>query len=291
MTTLRKRMIEDLRLRGLSANTQRTYTSAVRQLSRHCGKPPDRISENELRQYFLYLKNELNVPTSSFKVALSGIKFFYQHTLGRDWTIFNLARPAKEKRLPVVLSVEEVCQILNAIRRRHYRVCLTTIYSCGLRRQEGLDLKVGDIDSVRMMVHVRCGKGAKDRYVPLPQRTLDLLRGYWATHRNPIWIFPRPQPSDAYSLATATKPMSGTGMLIAFKDAVAKCSIRKPASIRTLRHSWATHLLEAGVNLRLLQSYLGHSSLNYTALYTHLTHKIEGQALEKINQVLDHLTW
>ena len=291
MTILKERMIEDLRLRGLSANTQRAYISAVRQLARHYGKPPDRISESELRQYFLYLKNELGLSASSFRIALSGIKFFYHHTLERDWTILNMARPAREKRLPVVLSVEEVCQILSAIRRRHYRVCLTTIYSCGLRRQEGIDLKVGDVDSVRMMVHVRCGKGAKDRYVPLPQRTLDLLRGYWATHRNPIWIFPRPQPSDAYSLATATKPMSGTGMLIAFKDAVVKCGIRKPASIRTLRHSWATHLLEAGVNLRLLQSYLGHSSLNYTALYTHLTHKIELQALEKINEVLDHLTW
>lgn len=291
MTILREHMIEDLQLRGLSGNTQKAYLQAVRQLAEHYGKSPDRIGENELRQYFLYLKNEMDVSASTFQVALSGIKFFYQQTLKRDWSILNLARPSREKKLPVVLSVEEVCQILGAIRRRHYRVCLTTIYSCGLRLQEGLHLQALDIDSARMLVHVRCGKGAKDRYVPLPQRTLDLLRGYWATHRNPTWIFPKLRPPDAYSLATANKPMDRHGMQRAFKIAVVKCGIQKPATVHTLRHSWATHLLEEGVNLRLLQSYLGHSSLNYTALYTHLTRKIEVQALESINQVMDNLAW
>jgi integrase/recombinase XerD len=173
-----------------------------------------------------------------------------------------MARPSKEKKLPVVLSMEE-----------------------------GLQLQVLDIDSVRMTVHVRCGKGAKDRYVPLPQRTLDLLREYWATHRNPTWIFPKLRPPDAYSLATASKSMDRHGMQQAFKKAVAKSGIQKHATVHTLRHSWATHLLEAGVNPRLLQSYLGHSSLNYTALYTHLTRKIEVQALEAINQVMDNLAW
>jgi site-specific recombinase XerD len=289
MSILRDRMVEDLQLRGMSANTQIAYLHAVRRLAKHYNKSPDQISEEELRQYFLYLKNELEVSKNTFQVALSGIKFFYQHTLKREWTILDLARPTREKKLPVVLSAGEVCQILCAIRRRHYRVCLTTIYSCGLRLQEGLHLQVRDIDSVRMMVHVHCGKGAKDRYVPLPQRTLDLLRGYWAMHRNPTWIFPKLRPPDAYSLASAIKPMSARGMRFAFKDAVVSCGIRKPASIRTLRHSWSTHLLEAGVNLRLLQVYLGHSSIKSTALYTHLTCKIEAQALESINQVLDYL--
>lgn len=190
-----------------------------------------------------------------------------------------------------MLSVEEVYQILSAIRRRHYRVCLTTIYSCGLRLREGTHLQVRDIDSARMMVHVRCGKGAKDRYVPLPQRTLDLLRGYWATHRNPTWIFPNTRPPDVISLANATLPMNVNGMQRAFKIAVVKCGIQKPATVHSLRHSWATHLLEADVNLRLLQIYLGHSSLNYTALYTHLTRKIEAQTLETINQMMDRLAW
>ena len=255
MTTLRERMIEDLQLRGMSAHTQESYLKVVRRLSKHYDKSPDRISEEELRQYFLYLKNERCISAASFQVALSGIKFFYQFTLKQVWPILNLVRPPREKKLPVVLSLEEVCQILSAIRRKHYRVCLTTIYSCGLRLREGTHLRVRDIDSARMMVHVRSGKGAKDRYVPLPQRTLDLLREYWVTHHNPTWIFPNTQPPDVISMANAMKPMNANGMQRAFKIAVVDSCIQKPATIHTLRHSWATHLLEEGVNLRLLQSY------------------------------------
>jgi len=291
MTILRERMIEDLQLRGVSANTQQAYLRAVRQLSEYHRKPPDQIGEEELRQYFLYLKNERCISAASFQVALSGIKFFYQFTLKQVWPILDLVRPPREKKLPVVLSLEEVCQILSAIRRRHYRVCLTTIYSCGLRVREGTRLRVRDIDSARMMIHVCSGKGAKDRYVPLPQRTLDLLRSYWATHRNPTWIFPNTRPPDVVSMANATRPMNANGMQRAFKIAVIDSGIQKPATIHTLRHSYSTHLLEAGVNLRLLQSYLGHTSLSYTSHYTHLTRKLETQSLETINQMLEHLAW
>jgi site-specific recombinase XerD len=291
MTALRERMIEDLQLRGTSANTQQAYLRAVRRLAEYHRKPPDRISEEELRQYFLYLKNERVVSAASFQIALCGIKFFYQFTLKRVWPILNLVRPPREKKLPVVLSLEEVCRILSAIRRMHYRACLTTIYSCGLRRQEGLNLKVGDIDSARMMLHVRSGKGAKDRYVPLPQRTLDLLRSYWVTHRNPTWIFPITKPPDLVSIANAARPMHSSGMHRAFKVALIDSGIQKPATIHTLRHSYATHLLEEGINLRLLQSYLGHTSLSYTSHYTHLTRKLETQSLETINQMLERVAW
>ncbi len=188
MTRLKQRMIEDLQLRGLSPRTQDAYVCVVRQLAEHYDKPPDAITEEELRQYFLYLTNGKGVSASAFRGALCGIKFFYQYTLKREWPTLDLVRPAKEKKLPVVLSVEEVHQVLGFVRRRHYRVCLTTIYSCGLRLQEGVHLQVADIDSARMLVHVHRGKGAKDRFVPLPQHTLDLLRGYWAAHRNPTWI-------------------------------------------------------------------------------------------------------
>jgi integrase/recombinase XerD len=291
MTKLRERMIEDLQLRGTSANTQDSYLRSVRQLAEFHRKPPDRISEEELRQYFLYLKNERGISAASFQVALSGIKFFYQFTLKQVWPILDLVRPPREKKLPVVLSLEEVCQILSAIRRKHYRACLTTIYSCGLRLREGTNLQVSDIDSARMMIHVRSGKGAKDRYVPLPQLTLALLRGYWTTHRNPTWIFPNTRPRDVISMANATKPMNANGMQRAFKIAVIDSGIQKPATIHTLRHSWATHLLEEGINLRLLQSYLGHTSLSYTSHYTHLTRKLETQSLKTINQMLERLVW
>ena len=145
-------------------------------------------------QYFLYLKNEKRVSPSGFKIALCGIKFFYERTLRREWELLDLARPDREKKLPVVLSREEVRRILRCVRRPRYQVCLSTIYGCGLRRQEGVSLHVQDIDSARMLVHVRHGKGAKDRYVPLPAALLPRLRQFWCTHRHPVWLFPSPLP-------------------------------------------------------------------------------------------------
>jgi integrase/recombinase XerD len=289
MTQLRQRMIEDMQLRGLSPRTQEAYVHAVRQLAEHYGKTPDELTEEDLRQYFLYLTNGKGVSASAFRIVLCGIKFFYQHTLKREWPTLDLVRPAKEKKLPVVLSVEEVHRVLGCVRRRHYRVCLTTIYSCGLRLQEGVHLQVADIDSARMLLHVRRGKGAKDRFVPLPQRTLDLLRGYWAAHRNPTWLFPATRPADVFSLEAATTPMDVSGVQRAFKAAVVESGLHKPATVHTLRHSWATHLLEAGVNLRIIQAYLGHRSPTSTAIYTHLTRKTEDMAAEAINRVMDKL--
>ena len=289
MTCLKQRMIEDLQLRGLSPRTQDAYVRVVRQLAEHYDKPPDEITEEELRQYFLYLTNGKGVSASAFRGALCGIKFFYQYTLKREWPTLDLVRPAKEKKLPVVLSVEEVHQVLGCVRLRHYRVCLTTIYSCGLRLQEGVHLQVADIDSARMLVHVHRGKGAKDRFVPLPQHTLDLLRGYWAAHRNPTWIFPTTRPADVFSLAAATRSMEVSSVQRALKAAVVESGLHKPATVHTLRHSYATHLLEAGVNLRIIQAYLGHRSPTSTAIYTHLTRKVEDRAAKAINLVMDSL--
>ena len=289
MTCLKQRMIEDLQLRGLSPRTQDAYVRVVRQLAEHYDKPPDEITEEELRQYFLYLTNGKGVSASAFRGALCGIKFFYQYTLKREWPTLDLVRPAKEKKLPVVLSVEEVRQVLGCVRRRHYRVCLTTIYSCGLRLQEGVHLQVADIDSARMLVHVHRGKGAKDRFVPLPQHTLELLRGYWAAHRNPTWIFPTTRPADVFSLAAATRSMEVSSVQRALKAAVVESGLHKPATVHTLRHSYATHLLEAGVNLRIIQTYLGHSSPTSTAIYTHLTRKVEDRAAKAINRVMESL--
>jgi integrase/recombinase XerD len=230
MTELQKRMIECLQLRGLAPRTQESYVRAVRHLAEHYHKSPDLITEEELRQYFLYLKNVKHYARNTSTIAICGIRFFFERTLERQWTIFNLVRPAPEKKLPVILSVPEVRQILGRLRLPRYKVCLATIYSCGLRLQEGTHLQVRDIDSARRMIHLRQGKGAKDRYVPLPARTLQLLRAYWQTHRNSVWLFPS-EGRDHSEL--------------------------KSASVHTLRHSWAIHLLEAGVNLRLIQAWLG----------------------------------
>ena len=288
MTELRKRMIECLQLRGLSERTQDMYVRAVRQLAEHYRKSPDVITEEELRQYFLYIKNIKHYSRSASTIALCGIKFFFEHTLNRDWTTLSFVRAPREQKLPVILSLEEVRRLLGCVRLPRYRVCLSTIYACGLRLQEGTHLHVRDIDSSRMLIHVRHGKGGKDRYVPLPHRTLALLRQYWVTHRNPVLIFPAPG-RGGISQSTTTNPMPRSSVQGAFREALTDSGIHKHASVHTLRHSWATHLLEAGLNLRLIQVYLGHNSPTTTSVYTHLTARAEHLGAETINRLMGDL--
>ncbi|MGH8058736.1 MAG: site-specific integrase [Candidatus Entotheonellia bacterium] len=288
MTELRKRMIECLQLRGLSERTQEMYVRAVRQLAEHSRKSPDVITEEELRQYFLYLKHVKQYSRSASTIALCGITFFFQHTLNSDWTTLTCVRPPREQKLPVILSREEVRRILRCVRLPRYRVCLTTISSCGLRLQEGTHLQIPPIDSARMLIHVRRGKGAKDRYVPLPRRTLERLRHYWSSHRHPVLIFPAPGRGRIH-MATATTPMPKSRVQGAFRDALTKSGIHTLASVHTLRHSWATHLLEAGVHLRLMQAYLGHRSPTTTSVYTHLTARAEHLGAEAINRLMGDL--
>jgi len=279
MTALRQKMIEDMQLHGFAERTQKSYMQAVRQLAEYYHKPPDQISEDELRQYFLYLMNVKKVSRSTITLALCGIKFFYERTMQRQWATLALVRPQREKKLPVVLSVDEVRQILARVRRWRYRVCLSTIYACGLRLQEGLHLQISHIDGGRQLLHVCHGKGGKDRYVPLPQPILEMLRQYWGTHRDLVWIFPSTHQ-------TVKSPMDASGLQRAFHGALLDSGIQKPATVHTLRHSYATHLLEAGLNLRLIQSYLGHASPNTTAIYTHLTKPSEDLAIQAINRVV-----
>lgn len=261
----------------------------MRQLAEHYGKSPDQLNENDIRTYFLYLKNEKKAARSSVTIALCGIKFFYEQTLKREWQTFALIRPEKSKRLPVVLSREEVKGVLNQIQRLDYRTCLTTVYSCGLRLREGLTLQVSQIDSQRMLLHIQKGKGNKDRYVPLPTATCQLLRQYWLTHRHPTWLFPGRRRRGEQPTQDATKPMDERGMQKALKQAVAAEGIHKSVSMHTLRHSYATHLLEAGVNLRQIQTYLGHSSLRTTAIYTHLSRDSQARAAVIIDNLMDEL--
>lgn len=290
MTRLRQRMIEDMQLRGFAKKTQEAYLRSVRQLAEHYDKSPAEISEEELRQYFLYLKNEKKASRSACTQALCGIKFLFEQTLKRDWPTFELVRPPKEKRLPVVLSREEVHRALGCLRTFRNFVCLSTIYSCGLRLREGVELEGRDVDSERMMVHVRQGKGFKDRYVPLPERTLTLLRQYWASHRHPRWFFPGQTPGGV-PLAEASRPVNPSTVRKALQAACEASGIQKHVTVHTLRHSYATHLLEEGVNLRQIQSYLGHRSLSTTSIYTHLTRDGEVRAAETINRVMEPLGW
>jgi integrase/recombinase XerD len=286
MTPLRQRMLEDMQLRGLSARTQECYVAAVRQLADHFHTPPGRLTEEQLREYFLYLANEKKVARTTATIALCGIRFFFEQTLRREWTTLRFVRPAREHKLPVVLSRDEVRRVLAVVRIPVYRVCLTMIYACGLRLLEGAHLQVPDIDSGRMVVHVH-GKGKQDRYVPLPAPILPGLRAYWRTHRSPQWLFPAPTRRGLrHSLTHDGGPVTRSSLQSAFHRAVLRSGIGKRAHVHTLRHSYATHLLEAGVNLRIIQDALGHRSARTTQIYTYLTCEIRAALTDPLNQLM-----
>lgn len=289
MSPLRTRFVEDMQLHHLSNQTQLRYVDAVRALAKHFSRSPDVISEEELRQYFLYLTLEKKAARSTATIALCGIKFFFQNTLQRNWPCFQLLRPPRTKKLPVVLSREEVRAILDCVRIPLYRTCLTTIYSCGLRLGEGTRLQIADLDPARMLVTIH-GKGAKDRLVPLPQRTLELMRQLWPSHRSRIWVFPAvTRHGFQHSVQKDCGPVTHTALQRVFQLARAESGVRKSAHIHTLRHSYATHLLEAGVNLRIIQSILGHATPTTTALYTHLTQQVRDSVNAPINELINGL--
>lgn len=199
-------------------------------------------------------------------------------------------RPPRRKKLPAILSRDEVRRALTAVRIPAYRACLTTIYACGLRANEGAHLRVEDVDSGRMFLHIVQGKGNRDRFVPLPEPTLQMLRAFWKTHRSRPWLFPAPaRPWRDHGLTSADRPVDRRCLHAAFKRALRHCGIAKAAHVHTLRHSYATHLLEAGVNLRIIQESLGHRSARTTQLYTHLTQEIRDAIKESLNQIMQDL--
>ena len=287
MTILRERMIEEMQLRGFSVRTQQSYSRAVSKLAQHYHKSPDLVTDEELRQYFLHRTNVTGWSRVACTIALCGIKFFYENTLKRDWTTVGLVKPKRLKSLPTVLSLDEVRRSLACVHMFRHRGCLTTIYSCGLRLTEGRTLQVPHIDSDRMFLHVT-GKGSKDRYVPMPERTLELLRELWKTHRNPQWLFPAPG-RGGQGEAIAQKPIPVASVQMAFKEALAKARVHKKASVHTLRHSYATHLLEGGVDLRIIQQILGHANPQTTMVYTQLTEPALKPATDIINRLMADL--
>jgi integrase/recombinase XerD len=289
MSPLRQQMIAALHLSGKSERTQASYVREVRLLAQFYHKAPDRISEQELQHYFLHRKNVDGLAPASMRICYSGIRFFYQHVLQRDWSTLALLRAQTTHHLPAVLSAEEVRRLLAAATPFHNQVYFTTVYSLGLRLHEALYLQVSDIDGQRLQVHVHRGKGAKDRYIPLPVDTLALLRTYWKTHRHKTWLFPATGRAHTQS-PTAASPMSRSSVQGAFRKAKHRTGLTKTGvAIHTLRHSYATHLLEAGVNPRLIQRYLGHAQLETTMIYLHLTHKGQEEAYERLNTLMQGL--
>src|SRR5262249_45002191 len=241
-TMLRQRMLQDLQLAGLSERTQEAYLRSVRQLADHFHTPPHPLPEPQLRDSLLPPPNARKFPAGSLVVASSAIKFFYSHTIPRDWPTLQRLHVRTGKKLPDVLSVDEVRRLIAAVRRPHNRASFWTVYSLGLRLEEGLRLQVGDIDSPRMLVHVHRGKGAKDRYVPPPSRTLKVLRAYWATHRHPKWLFPARGP-DGQPTATADQPMERSSVQKALSRVVQELEFQKAVSVHSLRHNAASRIM------------------------------------------------
>jgi integrase/recombinase XerD len=278
--------IRSLQLAGMSERTQEAYTRAVRKLVDFYQKTPDQISEPELEDYFLHRRNVDKWSSATLRIAYSGIKFFFINVLKRDWHIFTYLRSKKDRKLPCILEQEEVFRILCCVKTFHNYACLSTIYACGLRISEALAIQVSDIDGKRMMLHVHRGKGAKDRYVPLPHATYQLLRRYWVTHRNPVFVFPA-VGRGGNEASTAKKPMVLDSLQGAFRRAKFDARVNKRrVTVHTLRHCYATHLLEAGVNPRVVQRYMGHSRLETTMVYFHLTQKGTEEAVNLINQTM-----
>ena len=289
MSPLRTRFIEDMQLHGYSPKTQVSYAAAIRRMAKYYRKSPDLMTEEDLRRYFLHLTLEKRVARGTATIALCALKFLFQNTLQRPWPSLKLLRPPREKKVPVVLSRQEVQQILSSVRTPICRICLTTIYACGLRLNEGRCLKVSDVDSARMVLHVH-GKGSKDRYVPLPQKTLAQLRELWRSHHSPQWLFPALPRTGFQGVAPEEgEPVHATALQGAFERALQQSLVHKAAHIHTLRHSYATHLLEAGVNLRIIQSILGHSTPTTTAIYTHLTQQVRDSVNQPINELVNGL--
>jgi len=286
LSPLAQQMLHDMHLAGLSERTHESYLRAVRKFAQWLHKSPDLASENDLRRYLLFIKNDQHWEGNSLKVAYSGLKFFYSRTCPREWPTLSKLRIPKQTKLPTVLTIPEVDQLIGAIRKPAMTCFFWTVYSLGLRLQEALHLQVSDIDAGRMLVHVRRGKGHKDRLVPLTPKTLDLLRCHWATHCNPQWIFPREGRNHQQS-RYAQLPMDGTTVQGCIKKVVEQLGwSKRGVSTHTLRHCFATHLLEAGVNLRQIQKYMGHSTLQTTTIYLHLTTVGEEVAVARLNSLM-----
>ena len=279
MTPLRKRMIENMELHGLADRTRESYVAAVSHLARHYNRSPDRLSADEIRRFFLHLINERQAAKSTVTIHLCGIKFFFEKTLGRQMPVFDLVRPKRRKKLPAVLSTEEVRRILSLLTHPTARMALTMIYSCGLRLSEGTHLRVEDIDLDRRVVRIT-GKGGKDRYVPLARRPMTLLQRYRIKHPSDTWLFTGRNKERPFPNGTLQK---------AFKAALRQSGIHKKASIHTLRHSYATHLLEHGIDVVTIQKTLGHRYASTTTIYTHLTRTRINTLHTTVDQVMSRL--
>jgi integrase/recombinase XerD len=265
MSPLRQQMIDELRRRNYSDVTVRTYVRAVASFSAHCGRSPARLGADDVRRWQMHLVDEKKVSWSTYNVYSAGLRFFYAKVLKQEDIVKEIACARKPKRLPTVLSQAELVQLFEATTNLRDRVLLTTAYACGLRVNEVACLQVDDIDSKRMLVHVRQGKGNKERIVPLPPALLDALRRWWLVFRPARWLF---------SGRDRAKPITARAIRHAVTAAAVRAGLKKRVSPHTLRHSFATHLVEMGTSLHTVQVLLGHNSFKTTTRYNHVARPV-----------------
>ena len=273
------RFAELLKLRSLAAHTQAMYLRTLRQLATRVDHDPCDLTEAEVRAHVLHLKAAHHYSPSSMRLATAALRNYYTRLLGHDWKLFDLIRSPSAQTLPAVLTREEVARLFAAVRRPRFQMVLRLIYACGLRISEAVGLEVTDIKKEGPRLHIREAKGNKDRYVPLPMWAYLELRAWWLTHRHAKWVFPgaglgwrgKAAVAARTTLAATAGPMGVSSIQQCMQLAVAQARLPKGTCVHTLRHSYATHLLEAGVNLRLISAYLGHASLETTTIYLHLT--------------------
>jgi integrase/recombinase XerD len=274
MGKLRDQMEMDMKLRRLRPRTISCYLDRMRRVAIHFGKSPAELTEEEIRRYLYHLIEERKASQAVISQSYSALKFFFENTLQRQWDALKIPRSKQQKKLPGVLSKREVELIFSCTSNLKHRAILMTTYSAGLRISEATRLKVSDIDSERMTIRVNEGKGFKDRYTLLGERNLEILRRYYKAYRPSEWLFPGRNPSEPVSVSCVQR---------VFKAAVHKAGIKKKASVHTLRHSFATHLLESGVDLYYIQRLLGHKSAGTTSVYLHVT----GKDIGKIRSPID----
>ena len=283
--SLYEQHVNALHRQGKAERTIDSYARAIRRITEFFDQCPDRLSEAQLKTYFTSLVKSHS--WSTVKIDRNGLQFFYQQVLNKKWVWVDIVKPPQKKVLPDILSVHEVERIINGARELRYQTFILVTYSMGLRLGEVLNLKVGDIDSERMKIHIRLGKGQKDRFVTLPAVTLDALRQYWVTHRNPSFIFPGGRCVTARK--TAQVAMDRGGLQRSLKVIVKSCGIHKSITTHSLRHCYGAHLVEAGLNLRAIQQEMGHECPKTTALYTQLTEATNQNTSEAINQLVNRL--
>ncbi len=273
-----------LKLKGLQPNTIDSYSRAIRRIGEYFNGNLDNLTEVQLLDYFSQLKEKSS--WSTVKLDLYGLKFFYLHVLKRNWVDIPIIKPPRVKRIPNIVTIEEASQLFAATRKLSYRVLFFTLYSMGLRLGEGLQLQTGDIDAIRKRVHIRNAKGNKDRLVPLPLKTLQVLRDFWKIHKHPTFLFPN-RKRGLKNAHLVESHLDRSGVQVAIRTVIKSMGLKKNISCHSLRHSYATHLLEAGVDLLELQKILGHVSLLTTAKYTHLTSQGVEQTDKYINNLMD----